>query len=76
MTPAQTIQLRLSECRQSLNTLLQVETRSDEQQTEMESLTAEVSKREPELRAALASEPDPETKTSWRVTPRPVSLHC
>ena len=39
--------------------LLQVETRSDEQQTEMEALTAEVSKREPELRAALAAEPDP-----------------
>ena len=59
MTAAQTIQIRLSECRQTLNTLLQVETRSDEQQTEMEALTAEVSKREPELRAALAAEPDP-----------------
>ena len=42
-----------------MNSLLQVETRSDEQQTEMEALTAEVSKREPELRAALAAEPDP-----------------
>ena len=61
MTAVQTIQIRLSECRQRLNTLLQIETRSAEQQTELETLTAEVSKREPELRAALASEPDPET---------------
>ena len=60
MTAAQTIQLKLSSCRQRLNELLQVETRSAEEQTEMETLTAEVSKREPELRAALASEPDTE----------------
>ena len=59
MTAAQTIQIRLSECRQTLNSLLQVETRSAEQQTELETLTAEVSKREPELRAALAAEPNP-----------------
>ena len=51
MTAAQKIMIRLSECRQTLNTLLQLETRSDEQQTEMETLTAEVSaKREPELK--------------------------
>ena len=61
MTKAQTIQLRLSECRQKLNDLLQVETRSAEQQTEMETLTKEVSAKEPELRAAFAAEPDPET---------------
>ena len=60
MTAAQTIQCRLSECRQRLNTLLQVETRSAEEQTEMEALTNEVSVKEPELRAALAAEPDPE----------------
>ena len=56
MTAAQTIQIRLSECRQRLNTLLQTETRSTEEQSELETLTAEVSKREPELRAALAAE--------------------
>ena len=56
MTAAQTIQVALSTCRQRLNELLQVETRSAEEQTEMETLTAEVSKREPELRAALAAE--------------------
>ena len=60
MTAAQTIQIRLSECRQRINELLGVETRSAEEQSEMEKLTAEVSKREPELRAALAAESDPE----------------
>ena len=59
MTAVQTIQLRLSFCRENLNRLLSIETRSAEQQTELETLTAEVSKREPELRAALAAEPDP-----------------
>ena len=60
MTAAQRIQLKLSSCRQRLNELLQVETRSAEEQTEMETLTTEVSAKEPELRAALAAEPDPE----------------
>ena len=60
MTLAQTIQLKRSSCRQRLNELLGVETRSAEEQTEMETLTAEVTKREPELRAALAAEPDPQ----------------
>ena len=59
MTAAQTIQIRLSECRQRLNELLGIEKRSTEEESEMETLTAEVSKREPELRAALASQPDP-----------------
>ena len=56
MTAAQTIQLKLSTYRQRLNELLGVETRSSEQQTEMETLTKEVSAKEPELRAALAAE--------------------
>ena len=60
MTAAQTIEIKLSTCRQRLNELLQVETRSAEEQTEMETLTNEVSAREPELRAALAAEPDPQ----------------
>ena len=67
MTPAQTIMLRLSTCRQRLNEILQVETRSTEEQTEMEALTKEVGAKEPELRAALASEPDPnETRVDGR----------
>ena len=60
MTAAQSIMLTLSSARQRLNELLQVETRSAEEQTEMEKLTNEVSAKEPELRAALAAEPDPE----------------
>ena len=60
MTAAQTIEIRLSTCRQRLNELLQVETRSDEQQTEMETLTTEVGVKEPELRAALAAEVGPQ----------------
>ena len=60
MTQSQKIMCRLSECRQALNVLLGIETRSAEQNTEMETLTKEVSEKEPELRAALASEPDPE----------------
>ena len=60
MTTVQTIQIRLSECRQRLNELIGNETRSPEEQAEMETLTAEVSKREPELRAALAAEDDPQ----------------
>ena len=60
MTVAQQITLKLSTCRQRLNELLQVETRSAEEQTEMEALTNEVSAKEPELRAALAAEDDPQ----------------
>ena len=58
MTPAQTIQVRLSFCRENLNRLLSIETRSDEQTAEMEALTNEVSAKEPELRAAIAAEDD------------------
>ena len=60
MTKLQEIQIRLSECRQRLNELLGMETRTDEQTTEMETLTTEVSAKEPELRAAIAAEPDAE----------------
>ena len=68
MTPAQKIQIRLSECRQRLNELLAIDLaeRNSAQDLELETLTAEVSRREPELRAALAAEPDPQevvTKT-------------
>ena len=59
MTAVQKIQIFLSTARQRLNELLQVETRSAEEQTEMEALTKEVGAKEPELRAALAAEPDP-----------------
>ena len=64
MTKAQELQVRQSEVRQKLNELLGVETRTAEQQTELETLTAEAQKLEPELRAALAAEPDPEVRTT------------
>ena len=62
MTAAQTIMLKLSSARQRLNELLQVESRSAEQNTEMQTLTETVSTTEPELRAALAAEPDTQEK--------------
>ena len=64
MTASQKIQIKLSEHRQKLNTLLGVETRDEAQQTELERLTGEVQALEPKLRAALAAEPDPQTKTT------------
>ena len=56
--------LRLSEIRQRLNTLLVIEDRSDDQTSEMESLTAEAQKLEPELRAALVAEGDAEQRAA------------
>ena len=64
MTNAQKITIRLSECRQKLNELLQVDDRTDEQQAELEKLTGEVQKLEPEMRAAIAAEPDPQVTTT------------
>ena len=62
--------IRLSEIRESLNTLLQTPERTAEQQDEMAKLTKEVGAKEPELRAALTAEgvtehrtvADPETR--------------
>ena len=56
--------LRLSEIRQRLNTLLAIEDRSDDQAGEMESLTAESQKLEPELRASLVAEGDAEQRAA------------
>ena len=64
MTKSQSITIKLSECRQKINDLLGVEDRSDDQQTELEKLTGEIQKLEPELRAAIAAEPDPETRVT------------
>ena len=56
--------LRLSEIRQRLNGLLAIEDRSDDQTSEMESLTTEAQKLEPELRAALVAEGDAEQRAA------------
>ena len=61
MTILQKLQLRQSEIREKLNTLLGLETRSEEQQGELEKLAAEGQKIEPELRAAIIAAPDEQT---------------
>ena len=56
VTNSQRLTIRLSECRQRLNELLGIAERTDEQTGELEALTGEVTKLEPELRAAIAAE--------------------
>ena len=63
MTILQKLQLRQSEIRQAINTLLGNDARTDDQQGELEKLTGEGQKIEPELRAALIAAPDPEVTT-------------
>ena len=63
MTILQKLQLRQSEIRQAINTLLGNDARTDDQQGELETLTGEAQKLEPELRAALIAAPDPEVTT-------------
>ena len=72
MTPLQKIQLRQSETREKINTLLGVEDRTAEQTTELETLTARMSELETEFRAALSAEPpDDSTSTSATLTGDP-----
>ena len=59
MTKLQTLQIRQSEIRESINSLLGNDARTEEQQGELEKLTAEGQKIEPEIRAAIVAEPDP-----------------
>ena len=59
MTILQKLQLRQSEIRESINALLGNDSRTEEQQGELEKLTGEGQKLEPELRAAIVAEPDP-----------------
>ena len=61
MTTLQKLQVRQSEIREKLNTLLALETRSEEQDKELTTLTGEGQKIEPELRAALIAAPDEQT---------------
>ena len=60
MTILQTLQVRQSEIRESINALLGNDSRTDEQQGELEKLTAEGLTIEPEIRAAIVASPDPE----------------
>ena len=63
MTTAQKLQIQASEQRARLNELSGVETLSDEQRTEIDSLSASYADTERQLRAAIAAEPDPAVET-------------
>ena len=52
--------LRQSEIREAINALLGNDSRTEEQQGELEKLTGEGQKLEPEIRAAIVAEPDPQ----------------
>ena len=60
MTILQQKLLRQSEVRQEINSLLGNDARTDDQQGELEKLTGEGQKLEPEIRAAIVAEPDPD----------------
>ena len=65
MTKVQELQVRQSEVRQKLNELLGVETRTAEQQTELEAVWPQRCRSSsPRLRAAIAAEPNPEVRTT------------
>ena len=59
MTTLQKLQLRQSEIREKINSLLGLETRTEEQDGELVKFTEEGQKLEPEIRAAIVAEPDP-----------------
>ena len=60
MTILQTLQVRQSEIRESINSLLGVDVRTEEQDAELSKLTGEGQKIEPEIRAALVAAPSTE----------------
>ena len=76
MTILQKLQLRQSEIREKLNTLLGLETRTEEQGAELEKLTGEGQKLEPELRAAIIAAPDQEKVTTITVDPKHLELRA
>ena len=60
MSPLQKLQVRQSEIREKINELLGNDKRSETEQAELETLTTEGQKIEPEIRAALIAQPDPD----------------
>ena len=60
MTTLQKLQLRQSEIREKINSLLGLETRTEEQDGELVKFTEEGQKIEPEIRAAIVASPDQE----------------
>ena len=63
MTKLQKLQLEQSEKRQKLNELNAVDELTPEQRAELQPLVDRLTELEPELRAAIAAEPDPDDKT-------------
>ena len=61
MTKLQGLQIRKSEISENINVLLGLETRTESQDKELTTLTDEGQKIEPEIRAAIVAEPDPDT---------------
>ena len=61
MTILQKLQLRQSELREAINSLLGNDAKTEAEQLELEKLTGEAQGLEVELRAAIVAEPDPET---------------
>ena len=59
MTILQTLQVRKSELSEQINTLLGKEERSESENADLEKLTGEGLKLEPEIRAAIIATPDP-----------------
>ena len=59
MTILQKLLVKQSEIRESINTLLGLETRTEEQDGELSTLTLEAQRIEPEIRAAIVASPDP-----------------
>ena len=60
MTILQKLEIRQSEIRESINTLLGNDSRTEEQNGELVKLTADGTAIEPEIRAAIVASPDPE----------------
>ena len=60
MSPLQKLQVKQSEIWEKINTLLGNDKRSEEQDGELVKLTTEGQKIEPEIRAALIAQPDPD----------------
>ena len=61
MTVLQQLQIKQSTIRESINSLLSNDSRTEDEQGELVKLTSEGQTIEPEIRAAIVAEPDPET---------------
>ena len=71
MTILQGLQVKQSTIRESINTLLGNDSRTEEQDGELVKLTADGTAIEPEIRAAIVASHPTRKKPSWRVTRKP-----